>query len=253
MTSAGVLRLPVAGQAERTPVAFSFGGSAVNRNDKARATLEKRVYRETVGEPAEPAWKTWVAFFSEPGFAARAVRTRLNLPTPLNTTDRMVLELQILPHYRSTRAIRSILFVGCNSYTAHYQRSLFLNVNFVTLEPDPELARFGATPRHVVAPLEKLADHFPPASFDLIICNGVFGWGLDTLQQCNAAFDQCYTRLTANGHLLLGWDDVPRRRPIDLDQIPSLAKFRKYAFPAFGSWRYLTATPFRRTYDFYQK
>jgi SAM-dependent methyltransferase len=225
----------------------------VNRIDKARSKIEERVYRDAVGEPRDPVWKTLWAFLSEAGFAARVVRKRLNMPTPLNTTDRMVLEQQILPHYRLNRAIRNILFVGCDTYTAHYQRTLFIDVNYVTIEPDPALARFGATPHHVVAPLEQLARHFPPASFDLIICNGVFGWGLDGLEQCNAAFDQCHTCLRQDGHLLLGWDDVPRRRPIELEQIPSLARFRKYVFPEFGSWRYLTATPFRHTFDFYQK
>jgi len=236
----------------------SFSGSntmwteQMSRQDDARRQIEARVYRDAVGEPPDPKWKSLLALVTEQGFAARIVRKRLNLPTPLNTTDRMVLEQQIFPVYRSDPAIRSVLFVGCGAYTAHYQGRFFPDVKFATIEPDPELSRYGAT-RHVIAPLEELANHFPAASFDLIICNGVFGWGLDRIEQCDAAFGQCHSCLTENGHFLLGWDDVPRRTPIALANVPSLARFRKYAFPAFGSWRYLTDTPFRHTYDFYQK
>ncbi len=224
-----------------------------SRSEKARQRIEARVYRDCVGEPPEPKWKALLAFLTEEGFAARVIRKRLNLPTPLNTTDRRVLEQKIFPHYLNNPDIRSVLFVGCNTYTAHYQRVFFPHVNYVTIEPDPSLVRFGAKPRHIVAPLEALAQHCPPETFDLIICNGVFGWGLDGMQQCEAAFDQCYTRLTPNGHLVHGWDDVPRRTPISLDEVQSLARFRKYTFPEFGTWRYLTATPFRHTFDFFQK
>jgi SAM-dependent methyltransferase len=224
----------------------------VSRAEKARKLIEERVYRDAVGAPPEPKWKMLLALISEEGFATRVVRKRLNLPTPLNTTDRRVLEQQIFPEYDSDPAIRNVLFVGCNTYTAHYQREFFPNLNFATIEPDPALSRFGAS-CHVVAPLEELATHFPTACFDLIICNGVFGWGLDELDQCDAAFEQCHTCLTDNGKMLLGWDDVPRRTPIALEQIPSLGRFHHDAFPVFGSWRYLTDTPFRHTFDFYRK
>ena len=223
------------------------------RSEKARRNIEARVYRDCVGAPPEPKWKTLLALLTEQGFAVRVIRKRLKLPTPLNTTDRTVLEQQIFPHFLQKSGVRDVLFVGCNTYTAHYQRKFFSGVNFITLEPDPSLARFGATPRHVVAPLEELATHLPPASLDLIICNGVFGWGLDRLEQCEAAFEQCYTRLRDGGFLVHGWDDIPQRVPIDIDRVQSLARFRKYTLPAFGTWRYVTATAFRHTFDFYQK
>jgi SAM-dependent methyltransferase len=189
---------------------------------------------------------------TEPGFAARVIRKRLKWPTPLNTTDRVVLEQTIFPHFISNPAIRDVLFVGCDTYTAHYGREFFSKTNYMTLEPDPGQARYGAR-HHVAAPLEELARHSGPNSFDLIICNGVYGWGLDTRQQCEAAFSQCYECLRVNGIMVFGWDDVERRVPVPLEQIAALQRFRKYPFPAFGSWRYLTDTSFRHTYDFYQK
>ena len=63
----------------------------------------------------------------------------------------------------------------------------------------------------------------------------------------------CYSRLRRNGHFLFGWTDVPARVPIPLESIHGLERFERFTFPAFGSWRYVTQTPYRHTYDFYRK
>jgi len=96
----------------------------------------------------------------EHGFATRVLRKRLGLSTPLNTTDRIVLEQVIFPQYSQDPAIRTMLFVGCGTYTAHYPREFFPQQHFWTLEPDPAAARHGAL-QHVVAPLEHLERHVP--------------------------------------------------------------------------------------------
>jgi hypothetical protein len=40
--------------------------------------------------------------------------------------------------------------------------------------------------------VEHLDRHFPKAHFDLILCNGVYGWGLDDRASCERAFQRCY-------------------------------------------------------------
>jgi len=206
-----------------------------------------------MGEPPEAPWKSLAPMFLERGYALRILRKRLKLPTPLDTTDREVLERRIIPQYLRDPGIQRVLFVGCGSYTAHYERTLFSHVSFATIEPDPSQSRYGSSQRHVIAPLQALSEHFPAGAFDLILCNGVYGWGLDSREHCEAAFAQCHTCLRAGGHFLFGWDDVPRRTPTPLAGLASLARFGKYDFPGFGTWRYLTDTPFRHTYDFYRK
>jgi len=224
----------------------------MNRTEQARRRIEARVYADAIGTPSNSKWELLVALLTEKGFASRVLRKRLNLPFSLNTEDRKVLEQIIFPHYLSNPAIKTVLFVGCDSYTGQYQRSYFATVSFWTIEPDSARSRFGSQ-QHVVAPLEQLGKYFPEDYFDLIVCNGVYGWGLDTADQCETAFSQCYRCLAPDGHLLLGWDDLPRRDPAPMAELRSLDRFRKYTFPAFGSWHFLTATPYRHTYDFYQK
>jgi SAM-dependent methyltransferase len=224
----------------------------LNRRERARRSIEARVYRDAVGEPPEPKWRIVIPLLTEQGFASRVLRKRLGLPTPLNTEDRRVLEEVIFPHYRADAGFKRVLFVGCNTYTSHYRERFFPGVEFWTVEPDAQLRRFGAE-RHVVAPLEEIGRHFAADFFDAIICNGVFGWGLDTAAQCEAAFAQCHACLRSGGHFVFGWDDVPRRTPVPLDGIGSLGAFRRFTFPALGTWRYLTDTPYRHTFDFYLK
>jgi hypothetical protein len=219
---------------------------------RASRQIEARIYKDAVGEPQSGAWRLIGSLFTERGFIARVVRKRLRLPTPLDTEDRRVLEQVIFASYRADPAIKTVLFVGCDIHTAHYPSVYFSGVDYWTLDSDPACAGYGAE-QHVVAPLEALSANFPADFFDLIICNGVVGWGLDALDQCEAAFSQCYTCLADRGHLLIGWNDIPQRTPVSLAQIPALGRFRKQAFPPFGTWRYLTDTPYRHTYDFYRK
>ena len=224
----------------------------MNWREAARHKIENRVYRDAAGEPPDSKWKIIVPLLTEYGYASRVLRKRLGLPTPLNTEDRRVLEQAIFPYYADDPAFATVLFVGCNTYTSHYQRRYFAGKNFWTIEPDAALQKFGAA-QHVVAPLEEVGQHFKPQFFDVIICNGVFGWGLDRAAQCEAAFSQCYTCLREDGHLVFGWDDIPRRTPIALDEVPSVRRFRHFTFPPLGTWRYLTETPYRHTFDFYQR
>ena len=193
-----------------------------------------------------------IRFFRDPAFRTRAVGFLLGRPTPLVAPDRTVLETIIFPYFQSLTEIRSVLFVGCDWYTRHYESAYFPGKDYWTIDPAPGARKFAGR-RHVVAPLEELGRHFPPERFDLIVCNGVFGYGLNEPRQCEEAFGECYCRLRANGYLVVGWDDVPERTPVPMGVIRSLKAFEKIEFPPLGTWRYLTDTAYRHTYDFYRR
>ncbi len=116
----------------------------------------------------------------------------------------------IFPYYRSDTGFKKVLFVGCAIFTSHYQRQFFADQEFWTLEPEFYQARFGST-NHLIAPIEDASKHFSPGYFDVIYCNGIYGWGVDTLAQGEAAFAQCHSCLRSGGHLVFGWNDVPQR------------------------------------------
>jgi len=176
----------------------------------------------------------------------------LGLPAPLDTEDRRILEESIFPYYRDDTGFQKVLFVGCAAFTSHYQRQFFADKEFWTIEPESRQAKFGST-NHVIAPIEDASKHFGAGYFDVIFCNGVYGWGLDTLAQGEAAFVQCHTCLRSGGHLVFGWNDVPQRTPFSLEQIQSRNSFSRLEFPPLRVWRYLTDTRHRHVFDFYQK
>lgn len=172
--------------------------------------------------------------------------------TPLDTEDRRVLEEEIFPHLVADGSLQRVLFVGCDFYTRHYPH-VFRSKEFWTIEPDPERSRESGGKRRVVDRLERVAEHFDEGYFDVIICNGVFGFGLDTPQATDEAFDGCFRVLRPRGLLIHGWNDRDDLRPFDPRASASLQRFTPHVFEPLGSANYLTDTPGRHTFDFYTR
>ena len=119
--------------------------------------------------------------------------------------DRRYLDRELIPAVgrRGGRA----LFIGCRKYTKHYPALLAAHgVECWTIDMDPFAARWGAPKRHVIGDIQDALDHWNPSSFDTIILNGVFGFGLNSVQNQNAALRACRLLLTEGGCLILGWN-----------------------------------------------
>lgn len=168
-----------------------------------------------------------------------------------HTDDRRVLQTVILPHFARQPGITKVLFVGCAWYTRGYRR-FFPPQAYWTLDSDPGRRRYGAR-QHVTDSLANVGVHFGEATLDLILCNGVFGWGLNAPAEVEQAFDGCYHSLRPRGVLVVGWNDIPERRPFPLEAVRSLQQISALVFPPLQSARYLTANPNRHTFDFYEK
>jgi SAM-dependent methyltransferase len=167
------------------------------------------------------------------------------------TADRRVLESVVLPYFAERDEYARVLFVGCAWYTRHYA-DIFHGREYWTLDFDPARAKYGSS-RHVVGSLENVSAHIRPGSLDLIICNGVFGWGLSEQSKIEQAFDGCHTILREGGIFVLGWNDIAPRRPCMPEACISLRRFAPFVFPPVNAARHLTRTANRHTYDFYVK
>ncbi len=128
--------------------------------------------------------------------------------------DRRVLEQVIFPYFLQRPEFARVLFVGCGWYTKVYNK-MFRGKDYWTLEVNPALRKYGAR-QHITDSVENVHLQFCEGGLDLIICNGVFGWGLDARDEVDAAFAACFTCLRENGLLIVGWDDVPEHRPFPL-------------------------------------
>jgi hypothetical protein len=166
--------------------------------------------------------------------------------------DRIVLEKKIFPFFISRVEFHKILFVGCESYTQHYNQ-LFQGKEYWTIEPVPEKRRYGAE-NHIIAPLKDIRLHFSPNFFDLILCNGVFLVGaMDNRQESEESFSKCFECLRSKGILMVGWNDKLELRPFPLEEIQSLKSFKPYFFPPLSTTQYPTKTMHRHVFNFYVK
>ncbi len=165
--------------------------------------------------------------------------------------DRSILECVILPYYQLSQAHKSIVFAGSDWYTHGYTR-MFARKTYRTIDPDPKHAQYGAA-QHIVDVIGNIDRYVEPGSLDLIVINGIVGWGINTLDDANATMAACYRSLRKGGHLLIGWNDIPAYRPFLLDEIPSLGQFQRLEFEPLGRNEYLVANEWRHTYSFFIK
>lgn len=157
----------------------------------------------------------------------------LGAPRAFASADRRLLEECILPFHARRQTALAVLFVGTRAYTSAYE-TLFAGHRFITMDIDPAAARHGSSQRHVVACASRACDHFEAESFDLIVFNGVFGWGLDERASVEAAVEGFHRLLREGGELVVGWNRIGRHRPFEFDELGALEAFRRVAFPPLG-------------------
>jgi SAM-dependent methyltransferase len=184
--------------------------------------------------------------------AIRRAKRLFGIPSYLRTEDRRVLEQVIHPYFLSAEQYRNVLSVGCQWFTQGYNRPFEAVKSFATIDFLPGVAGFGAK-RHIVDSLQNIGTHYKPGALDLILCNGIFGWGLNERADVEQAFAACLTALRPGGVLVVGWNDVPERRPFPIEECKSLAQFMPFVFPPLGVSRYPTDTPYRHIFDFHLK
>jgi len=145
--------------------------------------------------------------------------------------DRKYLDRELMPAVgrRGGRA----LFIGCRKYTKHYPALLEAHdVECWTIDIDPIATRWGAPGRHVIGDIQDASDHWHPSSFNTIILNGVFGFGLNNVQSQNAALRACRLLLKDGGWLVLGWNTD---RCVDPSALSNLRHhFRPSSFPGLA-------------------
>jgi SAM-dependent methyltransferase len=120
----------------------------------------------------------------------------------LNAASRLCLQDEILPWVRDRYA--SVLFVGTAAYTYHYEE-LFRPGQYTTMDVESVTAVWGAA-NHIVAPVQDINRHRPKGAFDCIVLNGVFGFGVDTVEEMRVVLRELHAVLRPGGFLVVGWN-----------------------------------------------
>ena len=180
-----------------------------------------------------------------------AARRVMGLPSRRHTEDRRILEQVILPEYATRPEISRILFVGCAAYTQQYGQ-FFPGREYWTIDPVARRRQYGSS-HHIVDTLQNLGNHVAPDYFDLILCNGVLGWGLNTPADADAALTTCYSHLRPGGELLVGWNDISPRNRVAPEDIPALRQFETRPFGSAQLTRWKVAAANHHVFDFYRR
>ncbi|ANY15945.1 class I SAM-dependent methyltransferase [Bordetella pseudohinzii] len=106
------------------------------------------------------------------------------------------------------------LFIGMSRYNWHYPR--LLGLDFHSVDIDPRCARFGQPGRHVTGDATALRDHYPASHFDVVIANGMVGYGVDDAEAFGRLLHGAIDVLRPGGRLILGYNDTPRRLGFDM-------------------------------------
>ncbi len=163
--------------------------------------------------------------------------------------DRIYLETEILPVLAATRPQR-VLFVGCRRYTSHYGAWFTAaGSEYHTTDIDPAARCWGARGRHVTADVRNIHRHHPAGHFDLVLLNGVFGFGLNETEPMNGALESLHRVMRPGGILLVGWNRGLIADPRELSRMQAL--FRHQEVPPLPARKGFT-DHIRHVYDLFQ-
>jgi SAM-dependent methyltransferase len=164
--------------------------------------------------------------------------------------DRRILEQVIIPFVLSRFAPGTVLDIGREPYEAFYN-GFFVGRELWTIDSNPQHAAFGSR-NHIVDDVANLRDHFAERSFDLVLMNGVFGWGLNQAPAIEQAIAAIHAVLRPGGLFVLGWNNLPGLVPVPLDQVRALRAFSPYLLEPLNGTSF-TCAPYEHTFNIYTR
>lgn len=163
--------------------------------------------------------------------------------------DRNVLERIIFPDILAGHNPKKILDIGREEYQWFYNK-FFFGRELWTLDRKSTREEFGAS-RHVVGDVANLKNYFKDSYFDLIVMNGVFGWGLNDPRAIEKTFSAIYDIMKPGGIFIFGFNDFPDK-PMKINAIKALKRFKPFVFKPLDAESFKCING-EHTYNFYIK
>jgi SAM-dependent methyltransferase len=167
--------------------------------------------------------------------------------------DRAILLEKIFPRIvdlLQTKAEPEILWVGCARCTKNYYRILeYRGARCWTIDLDPSVRRWGRRGRHTIGDLLELPAIYPCNHFDIVLCNGVFGFGINVTEAQRAASEAMARCIRPGGWMLLGWNTNKIKDPLATGIVTPW--FEAAELPGFG--QRLLVNGCSHVYDFLKR
>lgn len=179
---------------------------------------------------------------------------RVGIETPADTPDRDYLEKRIFPYLVSLN-VRNILFAGVGEYTWHYYK-FFPRTNFFTIDYDSQKKYFGQKGTHTIGSVCELEKYYDLNQFEVVLYNGLIGYGLNTAVDVDKAIDEAYQVLSNRGILIIGWNNTNNHLNFKLEDLPSYNRFTKLVPVELGlkyTNRHVANSENRHTFDYLLK
>jgi hypothetical protein len=178
----------------------------------------------------------------------RGLSRRLGKDWFIDSPDRIFLEDRLFGIFRM-EGLR-ILSIGCHPTSLIYRYLLPAN-RYHTLDIDPDNARFGAR-NHTVGDCRELAVLLPGRGFDLVLFNGIIGYGINEEKTFQDFLRAAHRILGENGWLIIGYNDIPSRNP-ELMKTIDVSLFTREDFLGSIPSRLVLPTHNRHTFEFYRR
>ncbi|MDC1292422.1 class I SAM-dependent methyltransferase [Amylibacter sp.] len=129
----------------------------------------------------------------------------------LYSEQRIYFDNYLIPKY--VKDGLNILFIGAD----WYNKWIFLNykkTNWITIDTLPGNRKFGAE-NHIIGNFpEDLEIILHKGKFDIIIFNGVYGWGINSEGALQDSMQKMNALLKLNGLIIFGYNTEKEKNPI---------------------------------------
>ena len=179
----------------------------------------------------------------------KSIRFRLRVNS---LPDRKYIRDEMLPAIARTNP-DNVLLVGTRRYTANYPKYLRTPTGRVwTVDIDPQAAKFGNGEFHRVGDVCEVATLIPGVKFDVILANGLLGFGIDSESEITRFTAAMADVLGPQGFLMLGWDADRTADPNSNADVVRLFQHAEFAgLPARQS--FVGCAGFDHVFDWFQK
>ncbi len=163
--------------------------------------------------------------------------------------DRRVLEKEIIPRLKkalTTLERQHVLSIGVDWHCLHYREFFpFPKYDFSTIDCD------ASKKPTIVCRMQEMHKHFPFEYLNIVLCNGVVGWGINDQEEVLKAFWSLFQAMSKGGVVVVGVDMLTTSGHLVANEIKE-AGFEPYWLKDVGTHFY-TKTSYRHLYMFFQK